>query len=185
MTSSPTIEMRPIGTTDPIWVAVSASHVGINELPGKLSQAVILQWAADLGVSTIYKDDDTAWCALYFWRLMMACQIPIPAFASPYDYLRARKVAECQWGQVLTYDAYGMVGVYDRPGGAHVGLILGQRQGFDWVRGGNQSNRVGYSWIERERRLANGRLWPLGFALPAPGLPHVTAAGTAISRNEA
>ncbi len=177
-----TINTTPVGQP-PIWVTVSASHVGINELPGKLSQAVILQWAQDLGVARIYTNDDLAWCALYGWRVVQACQLPLPAFTDPYDYLRARRFVE--WGQVLDYDAVGMFAVFERPGGFHVGIVLGERGAYYWVRGGNQSNMVGHAWIEKARLVRDGRRWPIGVPLPARGLPTLLPNGHGPSTNEA
>lgn len=173
-----TIEMQRIGA-EPIWVAVSASHVGIYELPGKQSQAVILQWAEDLGVRDIYANDDIAWCALYINRLLMACQLPVAG--QSYDLLRARILA--MYGQPLPGDFYGMFGVFTRPQGAHVGIILGQHGDSYYVRGGNQSNAVSHVWMKKQRCIA--RRWPLAVPLPTVGLSSITGINAPMSVNEA
>lgn len=176
-----TMEMRPVGV-DPIWVAVSASHVGILEIPGPQSAEVILRWAKDLSVDKIYKNDDLAWCALYFWRLMLACRLPVMTSKDPYDLLRARLVAD--YGQPLMTDLFGMIGVFSRPEGAHVGIILGDLGDRYLVRGGNQGNAVSEVPIEKKRLMA--RRWPPGVSmLDARPLPRLAANGAAVSVNEA
>lgn len=165
--------------TEPIWLSVSASHVGIHELPGTQSAPVIQKWADDLGVRAIYPDDSIAWCALYMNRLMLACQLPTAG--KGYDLLRARVFA--MWGQPLAGVALGAVLVFTRPQGAHVGLYLGEDQARYYVRGGNQGNAVSDTWIEKTRCVA--KRWPNGVALPELAAIQLAANGQPTSVNEA
>lgn len=163
----------------PIWVSVSASHVGIHEIPGQQSAAVIQQWAEDLGVSAIYPNDAVAWCALYMNRLMLACQLPTTG--KGYDLLRARMFA--MWGQPLGGVALGAVLVFTRPEGAHVGIYLGENVTHYYVRGGNQRDSVCDVWLEKRRCVA--QRWPMGVALPELTPILLAANGAPVSVNEA
>ena len=72
--------------------------------------------------------------------------------------------------------------MFKRPGGGHVGFLVGQDATRYRVLGGNQSDAVTETWIEKARCVAIR--WPAGVALPKPGLPTIRAAG-ATSSNEA
>lgn len=165
--------------TTPIWLSVAATHIGIHEIPGAQSAPVIMRWATDLGVSSIYTGDAVPWCALYMNRLMQACQLPTTG--AGYDLLRARKFAT--WGQPLAGVALGAILVFTRPEGAHVGLYLGETDTHYRIRGGNQLDAVSDTWIAKVRCVACR--WPDGVALPAIGpVPLVTDKAPA-SGNEA
>ena len=165
--------------TVPIWVSVSASHIGISELPGTPSAAVIDRWAEDLGVRAIYPNDSIAWCALYMNRLMLACQLPTTG--KGYDLLRARVFA--MWGQPLDGVALGAILVFTRPQGAHVGIYLGETKTHYLVRGGNQGDAVRDALIEKKRCVA--RRWPNGVPLPVLASIAVNTTAAPVSVNEA
>lgn len=165
-------------TPEPIWLSVAATHIGIREIPGSLSAAVIQRWAADLGVSAIYDNDDVPWCALYLNRVMKACHLPMTG--SGYDLLRARMFAT--WGQPLDGVALGAILVFTRPQGAHVGLYLGETDTLYHIRGGNQSNAVSDTWIAKDRCTA--RRWPAGLPLPIQQPIVTTTNGMPVSDNE-
>lgn len=163
--------------TEPIWLSVARAFVGISEIPGTVSNQVILQWARDLKAP--YLNDDVAWCALFICRLCLACGLPLPG--SSYDLLRAKSFEF--WG-IPASRGPGAVLVFHRPGGYHVGLYVGERAEAFYVLGGNQSNAVSYTWIEKARLLACR--WPS--TVPPPPLPRpvlLTSNGQPVSGNEA
>lgn len=169
-------------TRIPEWLSIARSHVGIKELPGRGSNPVILQWAADLDVARIYTDDDEAWCALWMNRVFMAAQIPLAGRG--YDLLRAASFLS--WGQGLPQPALGAILVFTRPQGAHVGLYEGETADAYYVLGANQSNAVTHVLIDKSR--LSGVRWPTGCSLPALATVPVTLAAdgrVSLSTNEA
>lgn len=165
-------------TTEPFWLSVARSFVGIKEIPGAASNPLILQWARDIKAPA-YTNDDTPWCAVFLNRLMLACQLPMSG--SGYDLLRAKSFLS--WGQPMAAPTLGAVLVFKRPEGYHVGFYVGERADVYHVLGGNQSNAVSLSWIAKDRMV--GCRWPAGQLPPAPMPVLVAADGAVLSVNEA
>jgi uncharacterized protein (TIGR02594 family) len=161
--------------TTPIWLSVARMTLGIKEVAGAASNAVIVQWAKDIGAPA-YTDDGIAWCAVWANRLMLACQLPMSG--KGFDLLRARSFES--WGVPLVIPSFGCVMTFRRPEGGHVGLYLGENQTHYCVLGGNQSDSVSVAWLAKERLTA--MRWPTG--LPAHE-GHVWLTGTGpTSENE-
>ncbi len=78
---------------------------------------------------------------------------------------------------------YGAIAVFKRPTGGHVGFLLGQNESAYLVLGGNQSDAVTRTWIERARAV--DFRWPSLYPNPRIAMPRVARAGAALSRNEA
>jgi uncharacterized protein (TIGR02594 family) len=78
---------------------------------------------------------------------------------------------------------YGAIGAFKRPSGGHVGVLVGQDASAYCVLGGNQSDAIGYTWIDKGR-LVDAR-WPLQFANPRVVLPILARNGKPLSQNEA
>lgn len=163
---------------EPMWLSVARAFIGITEIPGAASNPVILRWAADLHAPG-FTNDDTAWCAVFLNRILMACQIPVAG--SGYDLLRAKSFAT--WGQGVGASVVGAVLVFQRPEGGHVGLYVGERPDAYRVLGGNQGNAVGVTWIAKDRLVA--ARWPGGMAVPEASPVLLAASGEPISTNEA
>lgn len=79
---------------------------------------------------------------------------------------------------------YGAIVTFKRPGGGHVGFLVGiSTDGLLYrVRGGNQSNMVCDTWIEKTR--CRGKRWPKTYGNPRLKLPVLTKKGS-VSTNEA
>lgn len=79
---------------------------------------------------------------------------------------------------------YGAVVTFKRPGGGHVGFLVGisEDRKFYLVLGGNQSNRVSRTWIAVSR--AQATRWPSTYPNPKTPLPVFKKTGAA-STNEA
>lgn len=77
---------------------------------------------------------------------------------------------------------YGAVGVFMRPGGGHVGFLVGQDSGAYMVLGGNQSDSVSRAWIDKKRCVAIR--WPSTFPNPRAELPVLGRNGQPLSQNE-
>ena len=123
-------------------------HYGTLEHPGKGSEPNIILWAKELGVDGFYTDDDIPWCGLFAGIVMSRAGYDIP---KKLDCLGARN-----WlnfgdvvfkGQEKLWDVL----VFSRPGGNHVGFYVGENSHAFLVYGGNQSNSVGFAWIDKHR----------------------------------
>lgn len=151
---------------------------GVRETPGPGNSPVIMAWAKELGgvAGNWYNSDDKAWCGLF-----MAICAQRAGFKAPdgFSALRARDWAK--WGDPVSgQPGRGDVLVFERTGGGHVGLYLAEDKTCYHVIGGNQSDMVRVSRIEKSRLMTARR---------SPGIKSaqryfVNAAGE-VSKNEA
>jgi len=77
---------------------------------------------------------------------------------------------------------YGAVLVFLRDGGGHVGFAVGEDATDYYVLGGNQSNAVTITRIDKNRMIASR--WPETWAHSHVPLPRMTATGIPRSTNE-
>lgn len=118
---------------------------GIEEVKGAGSNPIILQWAVEIGVEKVYKDDDTAWCGL--WMAIVASRAGKQIVKEP---LWARNWLN--FGTAVSVAKLGYTLVFSRKGGGgHVGIYVGQDPTYYHVFGGNQKNRSGIARIEKDR----------------------------------
>jgi len=164
---------------EPIWLSVARAFAGLEEVPGPRSNPVILQMAEDLGIRSIYTNDDTAWCAVFASRIAKACQLPLPG--TGYALLRAKSFET--WCRPQSLPTLGAWMVFKRDGGYHVGWYLGERADAYRVWGGNQNNTVTAIW-KRKTELTACR-WPDGHPLPLTGAIWLKDDGAPLSSNEA
>lgn len=165
--------------TKPIWLSIFETLEGIQEVPGPGSNPVILIWAKAIGAPGWYKDDDQAWCALVMNRVLLAAQQPMSG--KGFDLLRAQTF-EHYGEEILGPPALGCIMVFNRPGGYHVGLYLGERKDAYLILGGNQSNAVSKAWIPKGRLIA--QRWPEGEPVTNVGRIWLNPAGVPLSANE-
>lgn len=159
------------------WMSAAELLIGLKEQPGAGSNPVIAKWIADLKAPI--SDDDEAWCALFANRLLSA--FAFPTSGTGYDLVRAASFKG--YGVDLTEPAYGAILVFVRPGGAHVGFYVGESPTAYRVRGGNQSNSVSDTWIEKARCVAVR--WPPNWPRPMGGRVELSSLGQPLSTNEA
>lgn len=77
---------------------------------------------------------------------------------------------------------YGAIGVFVRNGGGHVGFLVGE-DATDWyVLGGNQSNTVSITRIDKTRMIASR--WPNSYKHTHVPLPRLKSANIPKSTNE-
>lgn len=137
----------------PKMLVEALKHYGTLEKKGKGSNPNISAWAKEVGVSGWYTDDDIPWCGLFVGVVAKRAGYPFSAG----KLLAAREWAK--WGQEVTKGREMLwdVLVFVRPGGGHVGFYAGENDKAFLVYGGNQSNAVGFAWIEKSRLLAARR----------------------------
>jgi len=137
----------------PKMLVEAIKHYGILEKPGKGSTVDITNWAKEVGVSGWYNDDDIPWCGLFVGVVAKRCGYPFPAS----KLLAAREWIN--WGVPVTpgREMLWDVLVFSRSGGGHVGFYVGENEKAYLVYGGNQSNAVGFAWIDKSRLLGARR----------------------------
>jgi len=158
---------------------------GTIESPGPHNNPIIMSWAAELQkagnyVGMEYAADSIPWCGIATGiAILRADGIPpkICARASSYD----------AWGihQEIEDAALGDVLRFQREGGGHVGLYVGEDlAGYFHVLGGNQSDSVRVSRIAKSRCVAVRR-FPWRVKQPANVRKVLLGANGQITKNEA
>jgi uncharacterized protein (TIGR02594 family) len=153
---------------------------GIHEVKGTTHNQVILDWAKELGISSIVKDDEQAWCGLFAGVVVTRAGKELPL--KSYDILRALKwVAFGR--EIPKVDAsLGDVLIFKREGGGHVGFYVGEDAAAYHVLGGNQSDMVCMTRIAKNRLFAVRR--PIYNNQPASVKRYVLGATGPVSTNE-
>lgn len=159
-------------TREPKWMEEARARMGEREIPGPRHNRWIAEGWKRLGAGW-FTDDETPWCGFFVAHCIEQAGLPFPA-------LFPRAMSWADWGKPCK-PAVGAVGVFKRPGGGHVGFLVGENAADYYVLGGNQSNAVNIMPLARNRLVATR--WPASLALPDPGLPRMT--GGVRSTNEA
>lgn len=134
----------------PRWLSVANSRIGIKEIRGPFHNSIIMEWIAKLTPKRLgmrILDDETPWCGVFLASVMLDSGIEPPAVA-------ARALSWATWGKAIPFPILGAVVVFRRLGGGHVGLYVGEDESAFHILGGNQSNSVNISRIEKSRCVA-------------------------------
>lgn len=148
---------------EPPWLVEARRLMGTREVPGARNNPVIMGWARDL--DQWYPGDDVAWCGLFVAHCMAAGAPNVP---QNFNRLGAR--AWLGYGEE-TSEYAGAIAVFWRTHptkswNGHVAIVTGTSDSAVRVIGGNQSDNVTETWIDRDRLL--------GYRAP-PGWVGVTA----------
>ena len=117
---------------------------GTQEIIGSKHNPVIIGWAKELGLSSVYKTDEIPWCGLYMAIVMKRAERPVvqnPLGALNWNNFGVRVPAP-MFGDVLTFT---------RKGGGHVGIYVAEDATTYHVLGGNQGNKVCVKRILKSR----------------------------------
>lgn len=163
----------------PLIIKEALKLYGTWEWPGKEHNPVILGWAKALGIESIYKDDETAWCGLSAAYVLTRAKKFIPL--KNYDLLRALKYKA--FGEAVLHPGIGDVLVFGRSGGGHVGFYVGESKDTYFVLGGNQGNQFNITEIKKDRMVAARR--PVYTCVPASVKAVALNASGVVSSNEA
>jgi len=140
-------------------ILIEALHwYGTLELPGDENNPVIIEWAKEVGgwIGSWYTQDSIPWCGL-----IMALCAKRAGFPFTQKALSAREWAN--WEQPSIEPMLGDILVFVRQGGAHVGIYVGEDEDCYHVLGGNQSDMVCITRIQKNRLLASRRCrWKTG-----------------------
>jgi len=132
----------------PKLIVEAVKLIGTKETPGGADNPVILDWAVKTKLNKEYKKDEIPWCGLFVaYVCHMASLIPIekPLWAKNW----------AKWGVEQTTAMLGDILVFTREGGAgHVGFYVGEDSLCYHVLGGNQSDMVCVTRINKKRCIA-------------------------------
>lgn len=164
----------------PKMIVEALRHYGVLEHM-KGSNPNIMAWAREVGVRAWYTDDSVPWCGLFIGVVAKRCGYEFP----PAKLLSA--LAWQAWGvPVPNSEAkLGYVMIFSRGKGyGHVALYIGEDAESYYVLGGNQSNAVTITRIEKSRLVAVRKpKYKLGE--PSNVRKIYLKAGGALSTNEA
>jgi uncharacterized protein (TIGR02594 family) len=151
---------------------------GTIEIPGTGNNATILSWAHEVGgnVDDVYKADSIPWCGLFMAVVANRAGKEVPK--SPLWALSWSNFGVLSPGAML-----GDVLVFVRKGGGHVALYVGEDSTTFHVLGGNQSDAVTITRIDKKRLYAVRR--PVySIAQPPNVRKIIIGSGGPISENE-
>lgn len=143
----------------PKMLVEALKHHGELEHPGNGNNPNILKWAMEVGVSGWYREDEIPWCGLFVGLVAKRCGYPF----APRRLLASKEWVD--WGEEVPKGREMLwdVLIFTRPGGGHIGFYVGESEDSFLVYGGNQSNKVGFTWIRKNRHIATRRpLYAIG-----------------------
>ena len=123
---------------------------GTTEIPGKVSNKIILAWARELGLYRVYVSDDIPWCGLFAGVCAQRAGLELPK--NPLWAL-----SWSAFGTPVKTPALGDILIFTRKGGGHVGIYVGEDAKSYYVLGGNQTDMVCINRIAKARLYAARR----------------------------
>lgn len=162
------------------WITEIARYMGLHEVT---NNAELRRWLKSDG-QTLGDPAALPWCGDAIetsirlslpdeWAVTDATLVRNPYWADNWR----------KFGQPSN-EAYGAVATFSRPGGNHVCFLMGVDNNLlrYRVRGGNQSNRVSDTWIDKSRLTSIRR--PTTWKTALPKLPEMNSLGQVVSTNE-
>jgi uncharacterized protein (TIGR02594 family) len=133
--------------TAPQLLVQAISFIGTKEVAGKVHSNIIMNWAKDLGIEKTYTNDEIAWCGLFMAAVCKRAGISMNMTAK-------ESLWALNWNKFGTRQKIAMLGdilTFSRNGGGHVGIYVGEDDKCYHVLGGNQSDMVCITRIEKTR----------------------------------
>lgn len=139
--------LASLGVSAPKMIQEALKLYGTEEFVGTKDNPVILQWAKELNLGSLYLHDSTAWCGLF-----MSIVAKRAGKRLPPGPLWARNWR--LFGTTAGRPSLGDSLVFSRGVGGHVGLYVGEDDESFHVLGGNQGDTVSIVSINKDRLLA-------------------------------
>lgn len=141
----------------PRMITEALKLYGTIETPGKANNATIIAWAKEVGgkVETVYKADEIPWCGLFIAVVAKRAAkgvVKDPLWALNWGTF-GKSVEAPMLGDVLVFVRKTSEGKT----AGHVGLYVGEDSTCYHVLGGNQSDKVCITRIEKKRLYASRR----------------------------
>lgn len=149
---------------------------GTQEIVGSKHNPVIMGWAKEVGLQSVYTADEIPWCGLFMAVIIKRAErqpVKDPLFALNWNNFGA-PIKNPMLGDILTFT---------RNGGGHVGLYVGEDAQAYHVLGGNQGNTVSVKRIAKSR-LSQARR-PIYNIQPQNVRKIILASNGVLSTNEA
>ncbi len=130
--------------TSPRILVQAVKQLGVKEVVGKEHNPIILGWAKELKLASVYNSDEIPWCGLYIAYICKMAGLDVvdkPLWALSWS----------NWGMAVIEPMLGDVLTFKRKGGGHVGIYVGEDNTHFHVLGGNQNNSVSVSRIAKSR----------------------------------
>lgn len=161
----------------PRMIVEARKLLGTKELSGAPNNPVIMAWATECGtdVKKVYTADSVPWCGLF-----MAVVAKRAGKTPPTGPLWALNWGK--FGEPAGHPGLGDVLTFIRPEGGHVALYIGEDQTTYHVLGGNQTDQVCFTRMDKTRLRAARR--PLYMSMPTTVKPYIVEAKGGISTNE-
>lgn len=121
--------------------------IGTKEIIGAKHDATIMKWIKELGLDKIVRDDETAWCGTFMAYVCLKAGLDI-------KMTNKEALWALNWNKFGVKQSVAMLGdvlTFKRDGGGHVGIYVGEDHSCYHVLGGNQSNMVCITRIEKSR----------------------------------
>jgi len=148
---------------EPRWLKLARADLGIREVPGVANNPVLVKRFSSIQklIGWLFNADSIPWCGAIMAWWMSQCGIKTPI--GP-----ARALAWATWGVPLKTPVPGAVMVYQREGGGHVTLYVGESATHYFCLGGNQDDAITIASFAKTRKPVAIR-WPAGE--PVVGAP--------------
>ena len=150
--------------------------IGTKEIVGVKHNAEIMGWAKELGIEKTYTADEIPWCGLFMAIVCKRAGLEFPD----------KPLWALNWNKFGTRQKTAMLGdviTFKRQSGGHVGIYVGEDSVCYHILGGNQSNMVNITRIEKSR-LSGIRRTAWQIAQPANVKQVFVNANGFISKNE-
>ncbi len=167
--------LNNIGTL-PRMVQEGLKLLGTHEKPGSANNAAIMAWAKETDLGMVYTADAVPWCGLFAAVVAKRAgkEIPkAPLWALSWANF-GTEAGQPRLGDILTFT---------RTGGGHVGIYIAEDTTAYHVLGGNQSDQVCITRIDK-RRLYRARRSEYQHP-PESVQPYIVRATGSLSTNEA
>lgn len=167
-----------MGGIEPPWIVEARRRIGLQEVR---NNKTLREYLKSDG-KTLGDPAKLPWCG-DFQETIIALTLPKePMLTNPYWALNWTKFGVAVPKGIVPL---GAIAPFKRPGGGHIGTIVGHDKTYYHVIGGNQSNAITITKILKSRQ-EGGLRWPKTYPLPTAKehLPFTTLNAT-ISHNEA
>lgn len=131
-------------------INLALSQIGTKETPGSKDNPEVLKYFNDIGFDGAKLKDETAWCSAF---VNWVCK------NAGFEY--SKKLNARSWqklGTETTTPEIGDIVVLWRESPTswkgHVGFFIAERNGYIYILGGNQNNRVKIAAYEKNRLLS-------------------------------
>lgn len=136
----------------PKMLITALKYYGLKEGAGSVDNPTIMKWAHDFGIDW-YTHDSIAWCSLFLGEVAKESSYTPP---NKNELLAA--VSWSKWGNPHAPAQLGSIMVFNRPGGHHVGLYVGEDDTAYHILGGNTGDAVGFARLLKSRLISTR--WP-------------------------